>query len=96
MVYGYHAHESRMPAARARLTSCMHDMASSTDRRYWVKYRYRAARARSKFIDLPVPVLDTTCHIMHAASKPRASRGHVRLMCMVYVYHAYDLNMILL
>ena len=24
MVYGYHAHESRMPAARARLTSCMH------------------------------------------------------------------------
>ena len=34
MVYANHAHESRMPAARARLTSCMHDMASSTEYRY--------------------------------------------------------------
>ena len=30
-----------------------------------VKYWYRAARAKSKFIDLQVPVPRTTCHIMH-------------------------------
>ena len=61
---------------------------------FWLNTRQRAARANPEFIELLVPVPGTTCHFMHVTSKPRASRNHARLMYMVSVYHAYDLDMI--
>ena len=54
--------------------------------RFLVKYRYRAARARSKFIDLRVLVLGTTCHIMHA-NGTRARAASMRDSYHGIMYH---------
>ena len=58
---------------------------------FWLNTMQRAARARSKFIDLLVPVPGTTCLFVHTGRDPLASRDHARLMRMFSVCHAYDL-----